>query len=491
MTAPVGGVRTSPSGRGLSGNVGDVLVCLGGNNWHAAPAASSGAAPAPADPGDNGAVATASGGFLRYLKGTVTAQSLTWSGAAWVAALLVNANISGSAAIDLSKLGQNGASSGQAIVWNGSAWAPAAVSSPVNLPVSPGDNGKAALASAGNLIYGAIDPTVLTVFAASTGTGQYLQGNGPGVAASWVTAITAPANSADDGKMPRASAGNFVYFGGTANDVMLFSGSQWGPGTIANANVGVGAAINCTKTDGNFGAVNVVTTGFVTIGATPATTGTAFRLGNGLTALVRNSTNTVDAQWATWTGNPVTFQLGESTNIGTIFYFASTLHGWRIGATTRFQVLSTGTVCNGTMLFDVATSTPSLTQNSTTAAGNTMRVIAQASSLAAGADLILAPGTGNVSGVNGTGRLQDAALVNMLTWKNSALGLYTATPVAQQTRPGQLTDSTTGTPSTTLVDVGVAFSQANVNNNFASVLTKLNAIESKLSQAAGGLGAWT
>lgn len=54
---------------------------------------------------------------------------------------------------------------------------------------------------------------------------------------------------------------------------------------------------------------------------------------------------------------------------------------------------------------------------------------------------------------------------------------WNATPVVQPSRVGQLTDSTTGTPSTTLVDVGVAFSQANVNNNFSSVLTKLNAID--------------
>lgn len=68
------------------------------------------------------------------------------------------------------------------------------------------------------------------------------------------------------------------------------------------------------------------------------------------------------------------------------------------------------------------------------------------------------------------------------------VGLYTATPVAQPAAVGALTDSTTGTPATTLVDVGAVPTQANINNNFASVLTKLNAINTRLSAALGGIG---
>jgi hypothetical protein len=60
------------------------------------------------------------------------------------------------------------------------------------------------------------------------------------------------------------------------------------------------------------------------------------------------------------------------------------------------------------------------------------------------------------------------------------LGFYGVAPIARPTRAGQLTDSTTGTPGATLVDVGAAPTQANINNNFASVLAKLNAIETIL-----------
>lgn len=61
-----------------------------------------------------------------------------------------------------------------------------------------------------------------------------------------------------------------------------------------------------------------------------------------------------------------------------------------------------------------------------------------------------------------------------------AISFYGSALVAKQTRAGQLADSTTGTPAATLVDVGAAPTQANVNNNFASVLAKLNAIETIL-----------
>ncbi len=72
----------------------------------------------------------------------------------------------------------------------------------------------------------------------------------------------------------------------------------------------------------------------------------------------------------------------------------------------------------------------------------------------------------------------------------ASLGFYGVTPVARPSAYTQtyatttrtnanptgvvLTDSTTGTPSTTLVDVGAVPTQANINNNFSSVLVQIN-----------------
>jgi hypothetical protein len=49
---------------------------------------------------------------------------------------------------------------------------------------------------------------------------------------------------------------------------------------------------------------------------------------------------------------------------------------------------------------------------------------------------------------------------------------------------GELTDSTSGTAGDTIANVGASFSQATLNNNFASMLTKVNDIRAVL-RAAG------
>lgn len=60
------------------------------------------------------------------------------------------------------------------------------------------------------------------------------------------------------------------------------------------------------------------------------------------------------------------------------------------------------------------------------------------------------------------------------------VGFYNVTPITRQTRPGQLTVAA-GTPSTTTtVDVGAAFSQTVLNNQIATLATKLNLVETAL-----------
>ena len=68
------------------------------------------------------------------------------------------------------------------------------------------------------------------------------------------------------------------------------------------------------------------------------------------------------------------------------------------------------------------------------------------------------------------------------TSTSQKIGFFNATPIVQPASANQaaLTDSTTGTPSTTLVDAGAAYSQANINNNFASVARLLNQLRSDL-----------
>ena len=53
----------------------------------------------------------------------------------------------------------------------------------------------------------------------------------------------------------------------------------------------------------------------------------------------------------------------------------------------------------------------------------------------------------------------------------------------QQAAIASLTDSTTGTANDAVADVGAAFSQATLNNNFADVTAKINAILTALRAA--------
>lgn len=73
----------------------------------------------------------------------------------------------------------------------------------------------------------------------------------------------------------------------------------------------------------------------------------------------------------------------------------------------------------------------------------------------------------------------------LATATSQKLGFWNVTPIIQPAGAGQAayTDSTGGTPAASLVDVGVVFSQANINNNFATVSVLLLAIRTALVNA--------
>lgn len=88
----------------------------------------------------------------------------------------------------------------------------------------------------------------------------------------------------------------------------------------------------------------------------------------------------------------------------------------------------------------------------------------------------------------GGGTLEDGANVALGTTTGTKigtaatqkLGFYGATPVVQPSGSAQaaLTDSTGGTASTTISNVGGSFSQSTLNNNFASLVNLANALRS-------------
>jgi len=65
------------------------------------------------------------------------------------------------------------------------------------------------------------------------------------------------------------------------------------------------------------------------------------------------------------------------------------------------------------------------------------------------------------------------------TSTSQKLGFFNATPVTQRADIGALTDSTGGTPGTTIQDVGGAFDQDTLNDNFASLAAQINALRTE------------
>ncbi len=167
--------------------------------------------------------------------------------------------------------------------------------------------------------------TNLTAVAGSTATGQFLQGNGAGVANSWGTLFTGPASPGDNGKLAIASSGDFTY------------------ALLTNANVSTTAAIAVTKlaasaTNGqalttiagvptwgtNFVAENITTVGNLILGTNPATTG-LLRVANSSAMVGRNAANTANVTMIQVNGgNDITIGLGSGVTAPLTVTAAST-----------------------------------------------------------------------------------------------------------------------------------------------------------------------
>lgn len=71
---------------------------------------------------------------------------------------------------------------------------------------------------------------------------------------------------------------------------------------------------------------------------------------------------------------------------------------------------------------------------------------------------------------------------------SSALGFFGASGVAQPADPGALTDSSGGTVDGTVAAVSGSGDDAAINDNFAELTDRVNALRDALSEAAGGVG---
>lgn len=436
--------------------------------------------------------------------------------------------------------------------------------------------------------------TNLTQFGASPSVNQFLKGNGTGVANSWATLSSSPANPGDNNKLTIALNGDFTY--AFLADVNVATNAAIGVSKLAPSGTNGQALITTGGVAAwgtDFGAQNLVTTGnitinnssaFLQIGVAPVASTGFIRLPTAGSIVARNSANTFDVPLIAQ-GPTSDLTIGSNANIVNCVIACTSTIKLRITNLVAATITSGGFTLFGTantIQFDPAVTTPKINQtDSTTGSGATLQINAQGTNVASatGGLLLLGGGDstngtpgvrngirmrlgvatanttmlelvevavgrrvlglisfGNITttqmpantgdGVaflgnaatnptanptlglilyaNTTFSVRDAngncsfgdgsipIIENGSTWtaktagttrfsaNGTGIGLYATAPIAQAARVGQLTDSTTGTPSTTLVDVGVAFSQANINNNFSSVLTKINAIETAI-----------
>lgn len=342
-----------------------------------------------------------------------------------------------------------------------------------------------------------------------------------------VTAIVGPADPSDNGKIPRASAGNFVYLAGAPNDLLVWNGAQWLGASLVDANVSATAAIAGTKISPDFGAQNVVTTGnFVTTGgaATVKTAGAVLQLGlnpgsgagsaaatgniragSSFSLVGLNSTNVTDRNILAWDASISQLTIGGTASFN-ILYQASASHLWGIAGVTKFSVVSTEIRPAVPLVWSNGT-TASISQADMSAAGTAgnLSLTAQNNSNAGatvGGDVVITGGSctnagavtsqqagstwiqsGTFAGSSGTraygsAGIRDAAggkvvEVSKQNGGSPLLGFFAAAPVVKQT----LTDTSGGVAANTLVDVTTTAvaDPTKVNANFASIWTKINA----------------
>ncbi len=323
-------------------------------------------------------------------------------------------------------------------------------------------------------VFGRIGAVVATLgdYAASLIT------NDSGVAGATVKAALDTLNA----KLPNGSA---------VGQALIWGGAAWAAGVDFGAQV-------LTTTGGFIGNAGAA---FLRVGLAPgsgAGVASASSTGNirgargagGFLLAVRNEGDTADLTVlkTDTVGGGIPFVVLGDFNAGGLSGVVSApvsgIAKLTVGFNALAQLTSTAFTLGGISLFQFASNSvlPVISQAINGVAGgvgNKLSIFSQPCTGGGGSiggDLDIGPGRGDTPGL---AKLvgDDFTKPQRLAWNITGLGLYTATPVAQASRVGQLTDSTTGTPATTLVDVGAVPTQASCNNNFASLLTKLNAVE--------------
>lgn len=208
-------------------------------------------------------------------------------------------------------------------------------------PSNPADDGKVAIASAGNLTYSLL----LNAHVSSSAAISLSK------LATIATDRLLGRDTAGTGAIEELTVGGGVEFTGTGiqrsaltGDITASAGSGTtaiAAGVIVDADVNSSAAIAGTKISPDFGSQNILTTGYIALGASPATTG-AIRLSHGMliTGRTVGATDKVLLDWGV-TANDV-LQIGTTAATTSVKIFASSggLIELRVGGATAVASLT-------------------------------------------------------------------------------------------------------------------------------------------------------
>lgn len=282
------------------------------------------------------------------------------------------------------------------------------------------------------------------------------------------------------------------------------------PADVTVAAAAVGVATDAARADHkhdlstDFAAENLLSTGFIGIGATPRASAGTIRWPHGASVQGDTSVTGTNRPLLTWgvIGTNI-LGLGDGTTAVRINGLSGSTSILAAGGFV-LTISSTGlSVDAGIITYAATIASPRLVQaidatasvtcdnltceaqsgSGTTAVTGGAFIGLGGSATGAsgtrnGGNSYLQPGTGATA--NGEAQLRNSAGTPQFRVNSTGVSLFNATPAAQPADMGALTDSTGGSVDGTLVDVGVAFSQANVNNNFADLASKVNSIRTAL-----------
>jgi hypothetical protein len=200
--------------------------------------------------------------------------------------------------------------------------------------------------------------------------GQQLTTQGPGANPTWGAGGAALVTAAAQGEVNPL---------GAASTVMTTDGATPGGAwqLLADANIAAGAAIAGTKITPDFGAQDITTTGDISLGTTPATTG-LIRIPHGESIQGRNNANTLDVNILAWgVAGIQTFELGSTSVLGMTFdQAAAQTYSFLLGGADLFVFNGTAAELTSPIFrFGRTVPSPTITQENESAALNGDRLL--------------------------------------------------------------------------------------------------------------------